>query len=302
MNIVEELNKLKKELTTINYSSLCETLDKLLPNIPIQVIDFDNRPNAFKQEYANGINLLYRGRIIKNEKGIPYSEVEDVSYISNSKKDKIKRYGRVNKPKEAMFYCSTKMPIACVETFSKGENLDKLKREKNLMLNVSVWKIKEKLTLAKMTSPSKFFKEFADEIDLNLENVTFEDIKQENKQVKAQLSSKESKILEFFSEEFAQTHSKSHHSYKLSNYYADRVFNRRPKLDHGEIIDGIWFPSVPSSYQEINLVFPPEVVDEKLQFLWCNQVWVNFNSENKTIQFLPIKQRAKATEQGKIKW
>lgn len=303
MDRLSELIKTREILDKVDYNTLTAILDSYLPSIPISVIDFDNRPRAFNQIHSP-LNLLYRARLITNSGNKSFEKYEDLTYISEANQHKIKEFGRVNKPGESIFYSSTDSAVACIETFSKGKNFNLLKEKKSLLLNVGTWKIEKPMTLVRMTSPEKYFEKFIEEAkSLNLRKVTLETVGKQNAEINKILKGEEDiKILQFFSEEFAKTEIKSHNDYKLSNYYADRIFDRNPKFKLNEKVDGIWYQSVSSSFQEINLALLPETVDTKLKFLWCDTIWVIFNPEKGNIEFIPIKQRAKANDKGLIEW
>lgn len=305
MDKLSELKNVRDILPKIDYQTLSFILDSYLPSVPIVILDFDNRPNGFNQPRNGGLNLLYRGRQLTNNGNKPYTEFKDINYIGNDNVHKIKNYGRVNKPFESMFYASTEMAVACLETFSKGINLEELEESKSIFVQIGVWKIESPLVFARMTSPENHFKDFLEleEIkNLELKKITIETIKEQNEQLRKQLANDEEfGVLEFFSEEFAKTKTQDHNEYKLSNYYADRVFNRNKSFDTKLEIDGIIYPSVPSSYQELNLAIPPNVVDTKLKFLWCDLIWVVLN-KNKGAQFIPIEHRAKVNDKGIIEW
>ena len=61
-------------------------------------------------------------------------------------------------------------------------------------------------------------------------------------------------IHELFGNAFANFDIKTDNDYFLSNYYADRIFNQIDGFKVGEEIDGIIYPSVPSSFEENNIV------------------------------------------------
>lgn len=203
-----------------------------------------------------------------------------------------------------MFYASTKKAIACLETFTKEVNLNELENDSaSLFVQVGVWKIISPLVLARLPIPEEHFSEFFREMEmLKLEKITLDVVKNQNANLRSALNNEEEfKLLEFFAEEFARIKMKDNNGYKLSNYYADRAFNRNPKFDTKISIDGIMYPSVPSSYQELNIVMPPDIVDQKLKFLWCDLVWVTIRKDQGT-QFNTIEERAVVNDKGIIEW
>lgn len=107
----------------------------------------------------------------------------------------------------------------------------------------------------------------------------------------------------FFADEFAKWDIKHDYQYMLSNYFADRAFNRIPGLPIEDEIDGIMYPSIAVSYQETNIVLKPKVVEEKLKFISAMQIWlVSFLKNNAGAQFNPIEQNVKADENGVFNW
>lgn len=302
MNRLSELQKVKDILPKVDYKTLTHILNSYLPRIPACVLEFKNDPFELNQLPNGGSNILYRGRLIEDH--IPFSAIKDISYVPSDKLHTIKQYGRVNKPGESMFYSSTSLQVACMETFSKGENFDLLKKGKSLKLVVGTWKIEKPMTLARMTCSESHFTSFWEEVKaLNLKKVTIETIKAHNDHIRKIINSEEDyQILSFLSDEFAKTNTIDHNEHKISNYYADRLFNRISQFHMQGDVHGIYYPSIPSSYQEMNLALPPAIVDEKLKFLWADIIWVVYWPENGDIQFIPLEQRAKADAYGVIQW
>ena len=208
MDRLTEIRKVRDIMKHVDYYKLTNILDSYCLSIPLYIKDFKNEMFEFGHHFVGGSNLLYRARIIDEKNKEPYKYLQDLSYIPNDKKNLIKSYGRVNKPGESMFYASTQMQTACIETFSKGESLEKLMEKGSLMLAVGVWKIEKPMTFVQMTSPEVYFGRFINEIkmkDLDLPIVNFETIKTQNKHIREQIGNEEEfKILEFFSEEFAK--------------------------------------------------------------------------------------------------
>lgn len=304
MDLLNDLRKVRDILSRIDYKTLTTILDSYVPSIPMAIFDFDNRPNAFGQWYAGGNNLLYRGRLITDPEKKPFSEFNQINYIGKENLDKIIKYGRVNKPGESMFYASTKKAIACLETFTKEVDLEHLgDNSLSLFVQVGIWKIETSLVLARMPIPENDFATFLNKMKmLNLEQITLDEVQKQNAELRGAFSNEEHfKILEFFAEEFAKIKMDDNNGYKLSNYYADRVFNRNSNFDTNLSIDGIMYPSVPSSYQELNIVLPPSIVDSKLRFLWSDFVWVTINKK-RGVRFNTIEQRAKVNDKGVIEW
>ncbi len=301
--IIEELSKAKDILDKINYTDLVEILNAYLPKIPICIYDFKNEPYALNQHHSGGVNLLYRARV--NDKGTnaPYASVEDISYVPLKCQHKIKYFGRVNKPNNSMFYCSSDYSTACIETFSKGVNFDLIKERGSIMLTMGVWEVLEDLTLTQMIHSEKYFSEFREKVK-NLEAIKIspEYVKEVNEKTFQMIGDGiEYEILKFFSDEFAKTDTHNDYEYKLSNYYADRVFDRIRAFNLGEKIDGIMYPSIAAIYDEYNIVMPPETVDKKLKFLEAIDMWIIWREKENRIDFKQIGRRSPDKE-GRLNW
>jgi RES domain len=304
MKKIVELRKVREILSKTDYKTLSDILDSYVPSVPISIYGFDNKPFALSQLQNGGLNLLYRGRLLTDNENKPFKEFKEINYISKEDVSKIRKFGRVNRPFESMFYASTEMAVACLETFSKGVKLEELEGNKSFFVQLGVWKINSPMKLARMISPERYFNDFIENEEIkkmNLKKITLEIVKSQNEKLKSTLSTEEEfEILEFFSQEFAKTNTQDHNEYKISNYYADRVFNRNINFYLKEDIDGILYPSVPSCYQELNLALPPVVVDNKLKFLWCDLIWVVLSKKDGA-QFIPIGNRIKLDETGLLK-
>lgn len=301
MNTIHELRNGRKDLVKTDYAVMSKFLDSILPRIPLSVLDFKNRKFELKQQ-TGGLNLLYRARIIENKE--PHNLVQDLSYIPKEKTHLIVKHGRANKPGQSMFYSSTSLEAACIETFSKGENRKQFLEKGSLMIAVGVWEIIEPMTFIHMTSQEKYFEEFLQKANnLQLKKVTIETIREQNAYLKKLIADDQQfEILEFFSEEFAKLDITEHTDYKLSNYFADRALGFNPSSQTPGQADGIWYPSVPSSYQETNIVIPPHIVDTKLKFVGAIRMWVVHFRETSRTQFIPIEQHVLANEIGEIQW
>ncbi|WP_068475865.1 RES domain-containing protein [Saccharicrinis aurantiacus] len=301
MSKIDELYKVRDVLHKVDYSTLCGILDSYLPRIPISIKDFKNERFELKQKTGGGSNLLFRARILNSDTS--YKTLSEISYITEKDKHLIKDYGRVNRPSESMFYASSDILTACVETFSKGENMERFLAKGNLVLVVGVWKINKPMSFAQMVSPESHFEEFIKDFQFSQNKVNIDSVRKYNSWLKRALNDEEQfKILEFFSEEFAKTDIKNGNDYMLTNYYKDRVLNRNSKYKLAEELDGIWYQSVVSSYQETNVAIPPNVVDEKLEFLWADTLWCIHEAKSKRISLNPMQQRAHVGDENILNW
>lgn len=295
------IKRIPNKLDEYSYDRIVVMCNHFFPRLPISIVDFTNEPFFFHQQQFGGKNVIYRGRHITNPQNQPHKFVSEISFIPESEISKIKTFGRVNKPVESMFYGALKFATACIEAISKG---NVFKDNNSAMVTVGTWMFDTPLKLAQMPHSEKYCDLFFNTVSYKSERVTLEKVRARNAEIRSQFGDElDFEILELFGDAFARFDIKNDFEYMLSNYYADRVFNRIPGFSPGEEIDGIMYPSVPNSYEEINIVLKPEVVREKMHFMNAMQVWViNDLANGGGGQFVPIRQRVRADENGELRW
>ncbi|MCE3075826.1 hypothetical protein [Chryseobacterium gwangjuense] len=300
---IEETQKIKNILLengdNFDYDQILKLCNTAFPRIPISIYNFQNLPFELNQREAGGLNLIYRAREIKNTENKPFDKIDEISYIPESLKYLIADFGRANKPNESMFYGAFDYPIACTECIVNGrEVLDK----GSSLFTIGMWQITEPLTLAQIPHSENTFKDFYDTVGFKSETIQSEDIIKANEQIKKQINSEyDYNNLMFFADQFARFDEGN--SYKLSNYYSDRVFNKIENLKTQYEIEGIIYPSIVNSFQKENIVLKPSVVDKKLKFAGAMLVWFIPAPDGKSgAKFIPVKQHIKADENGILQW
>lgn len=295
------INDIRENVKNFTYSGLVSECNKYFPSIPISVVDFTNEKFFSRQREYGGLNVVHRGREITNPQNRPHSFVSDISYIQDKDLDLIKKYGRVNKPRQSMFYGALGYHTASWETLSKGVEF---RNSGSGMVTVGTWIIEQPLKLVQMPHSEKVFNALYEIVSYKPERLKLEHIKEHNEQLKRDIGNDIAyEVLELFGDAFANFDTKTDNDYFLSNYYADRIFNQIDGFKVGEEIDGIIYPSVPSSFEENNIVLKPSTVDTKLKFSSAMQVWiVHHLKTGKGAQFIPIEQRVHADENGKLLW
>jgi len=285
----------------MDYNALKITCNEYFQSLPFPIVDFTNEKFFFRQREFSGLNVIYRARHITNENNRPHESLSDISFIPEDKLDKIKEFGRVNKPHEAMFYGSLNIPTACTEAVSKG-NVFEFKS--STMLSVGVWQFEKPLKLVQIPHSEKYFKEFYKMVNFESEKIQIDHIQENNENLRKKVGNDfDFEKLMFFADQFAKWGIKHDYEYMLSNYFADRVLGRLPEFPIDEEIDGIIYPSVAFSYQETNIVLKPEVVMNKLNFISAMQIWfVSFMKTNGGAQFVPIEHGVKSDSNGKLLW
>lgn len=300
-----QLDKLQQTLRWVDANLHRLTIEQLrdiygecLPRLPFGIIDFDNRPFYFNQLEYSGTNVVYRAMIIKGDSNEPHEYVKDISYMPSDKLHYIKDYGRVNKPGQAMFYGAFNPVTAAIEVLHA--NPEFLKKP-SALLTIGIWKFAEPLVLTEMLLSQSQHDKMYRELSGIKEFVSKFDKKFFDEQVAwtNKFTDLEQAATEYFAAKFCEYNENNHH-YKASNYYADRVFDRYSEHPNsgGTPIEGIIYSSVPNSYQQKNIVLPPEVVDSKLKFFAAEQIIV-FGGDSFQIGVID---RAHADDNGKLLW
>lgn len=285
----------------MTYEELVQECNDHFPKIPLTPMTFENKKFEFKQHEFGGYNVVYRGRKITDPKKRGHKTVSDISYIGNNSLEKIESFGRSNRSQESMFYGSLRYSTACFETLSKG--LD-FKQSGSALITCGTWIVEESLKIIRLPYSKKHWSKLSDIVDPAVSKMSKDKvIKQWDHLEKIISNELDLKILELFADAFATIEVQTEQDYYLSNYYKDRIFNQIRGFHVVEDFDTIMFPSIPSSYEEMNLVIKPEAVDAKLKFLDAMMVWVTMNQEKiADLQFIPIKHRIKANKSGDLLW
>jgi len=284
----------------MSYEAFVEVCNQHFPRLPILTVEFDNSPFFFNQRQYSGWNIVYRGRLITDKKA-PYASVSEISFVPESSLHMVKKFGRANKKHEAMFYGAFNFATACIETISEGEDFRKAGAS---AVTVGAWKFEKPLVFAKMPPSVKYTKLFYETVPYQSKRITEATVKEEEAEVRAQLPSDlDFEGLQFFADAFAKFDIESDEDYYPSNYYTDRVLGRVKGFNVQQPVDGILYPSVLNSYEELNIVLKPEVVTSSLRFIEGLHIWaVSHLERGGGAEFLPIQQHATADENGIIKW
>lgn len=170
-----------------------------------------------------------------------------------------------------------------------------------------MWKIEQPLNLSRLYYPEEglnHFKNFNEK--LYSEKLEFRIKDRENiiQLLKEQPHNNELErhimLLDFFSNEVGRIDIVDDNDYKLSNFYAQTVFERT-RLEDGSRIDGIIYPSVPFSYQGMNVALTKEGF-KKMRFIAAMYVWVTYFENSGDSQFIPVEQRIYPDSNGVLQW
>lgn len=305
---LQYLKRITKKLDKVTYKELSIDLNDFFPSLPVSFYQ-TAKINNLEETSLRDPSIIFRAR--ENETHIPekaslnlpFKNVEEISHVSFEEKQKIRSFGRCNKPEKPRFYASTSFMTASIEAITTGFVED----PKSRGVTVGCWKIIEPLSLAQInySIPSlKYFLQHDEElygkmIDYasGLDAHHLKQITEEN------LYDPEfgEALMAILSDEFAKIDIKSDRDYMISNFYCDHIFERTFVGDGKSQIDGILYPSASLSYQEYNIVLHPRAM-KKLKFLNAMMVWVVHNDKTKQTQFIPLEQNAFSSSKGEIEW
>lgn len=203
---------------------------------------------------------LFRARK-NNENQIFYN----VSELGINKPENIIEYGRANKPQEPVFYCSTNVKLACAEVLQNLKKSFNPKKEIGLT-TVSVWEVTKDLNLAPIyySNPVVSVREDAKKYkEGNKNNIREKNI------FNSDTLDVNDLILEFFCDEFSKPNINTHHDYKLSASYANRLRNANNLIapQHSDKkFDGLVYPSVAMKYTGDNIALFENALINKIKF------------------------------------
>jgi hypothetical protein len=289
------------DLANLSYEETSALCNKYFASLPVPITYCDNSQFYFRQHEWGGLNVIYRARVVDNAEGIPYSKVENLSYRPEDQWSQIVDYGRVSKPGEAKFYGSFNPATACFECVFKD---DRFNSGEMIHVVVGVWKIEGSLNFAEIPYSERYFDDFYRQIKYQSRVISADAIKKANTDLKERLANDLAyDILMHFADAFANFNINSEKDYFLSNYYADRLFNKVAGFKMQEKIDGILYPSVANIYENKNIVLIPDAVKNKLKFIQADHYGITRSPENDGIvSFLPFRIRRYPDKDGNIVW
>ena len=122
---LEYLKQLPKHLHRLSYKEMCIDLDTYFPSLPISSFETDKLRRLVETEPRDP-TIIYRAReniTYKPKKAtmkLPFKNLHEISIIPEGDIEKVKGFGRCNKPKEARFYASNDYATACIEAITSG--------------------------------------------------------------------------------------------------------------------------------------------------------------------------------------
>jgi hypothetical protein len=296
------IKTIENDLQNYSYAKLTEETNKYFGRLPIPIVECDNSLFYFHQREYSGKNIIYRGRPLDNPQNIPFPKVANMSYRPENEWKNIDYFGRVSKPGEANFYGSLNPETASFECVFKDEQF----RSGNMThIAMGVWMIIAPLKLVQIPYSEKYWKQFYKLVNFKSRAITEEAIIKANLNAKKELNSEIGfEILTFFADAFANFNITSERDYYLSNYYADRVFNKVTGFSFDNDVDGILYPSVANSYQNLNIVLRPDTVRTKLKFIQGDHYIVTnrIKEDGGSVTWLPLRIRRYPDKDGNIIW
>ena len=311
VKILEELKIIGKNVSHFSYEQLKYAIGALIPNLPIVLADYQ-RVRRPKEDWMRDFEMLHRARINqlkgKNFTGLyPWQHERDISHVPLEQPELITDYGRCNRPRDIVFYCSNNAPTSCIEVLSKGFT------KKILMHHVTIghWQIKTPLTLAEVNFSLAKLTELQQQTDFKYDHL----IKRSKswKEHALKIFAKKGNypnyspefslaVLDFFSDHFGNINIETEHDYFISSLYTDIIFNHSNTNDEGALFDGLIYPSVKNALQEFNIVLHPRAMS-KLKFAEATYAWVtsSVGQDPPTVQ-LSSWETASPDELGNLKW
>lgn len=242
---------------------------KKLQNLDLskyEIEDIDNMIDEVFHIIPFGIGHLPKGsKLFRARKNDGDRIFQNVSELGINKPENIKEYGRANNPEEPVFYCSSNVKLACAEVLQNLRKTFNPKEEIGLA-TVTVWETIKDLNVAPVYYSSSVtgIRE-----DIKMYKEGNKNHIRKNNIIKSETLDVNDLIMEFFCDEFSKINIKSHHDYKLSASYANRIKNANSLIapqHFDKKQDGIVYPSVAMKYTGDNYVFFNENLEGKIKF------------------------------------
>ena len=248
----EKLKEFSTNLTSVSYDEIFDLLKNGIKFIPIPIAKLSK--NA------------YIDRARPNKGKILFKHIDELGYIKNKNviDNVLTNFGRANNPHQVMFYgaLETKLidkprltAIAETSHIFRNEGTDCITGE---YYSVSRWETQEELLVAEVV-----FSEYALKNNPDVAK-SYESQKEMLK--KHNLGEKDTafhlEFLKFISEEFSKKVTNTE-DYKISSAYTNIA------LSHPDV-SGITYPSVQTDYFGINIVLPPNIVDQFVKPIICS--------------------------------
>ena len=239
----------------------------------------------------------YIGLGLNNDNAEPFNYIHEI-YAPPI--DCIMKYGRANKPRERVFYCSSNFKLAAFEVLQELKNVVNIKN-KVVFLTIGIWKTKSPLHVSNIIYSPVLHKFRTDILS------AFQQSKEDlfNGEFSDDTKTASSLLLQFFAEEFTKDKIKNDSDYRISNYYINSLRNANkvvaPQFSD-EKFDGINYPSVAMKYWGDNQAIFIESSDTKLEAINALQV-VCSNIDFENSEFTPgIIHEAEYINGDKIVW
>lgn len=288
LDVLSSIDKLRNlDLTKISDDAFAD----LVTNY------FNITPFNYSTAPAN--SLIFRARLNKGME--PFSSVKKI-YVPPA--DKIKNYGRANKPGERVFYGAANYCLAAYEVLQDKQN-NFITKDKRFLLTVGVWKVLSDFNILNIIDDTKIHNIRPDIFQTYQESQKsiFRGILKETKGLKAAIS--ESLMMKYFAEEFSKKRTKKDPYYRVSNFYISSLKKGSQLISpkyQDKIFEGINYPSVAMNYKGDNQAIFIESADKKLELV--DVLLVQFRDiDFKEINFkAEILGKAKSIINDKIVW
>ena len=281
------------ELEGLNLKAISfDDLQKLVLNyFPVLPIPASEIPVGEK---------IYRARlnIENNNKAFTLAE-----RITAPKSEYVKEFGRANKINEPIFYASSNYLMAAFEVMQYYKTNDFI-NDKILFLTVGEWEVKQKLNIAQIVHSDKTHSIRKDIQENYLKRKAILDHGILTGEFKQDVVDAATLICDFFANQFTKENVNSHHDYKLSACYVERIKNIREyqSITEENKLDGVNYPSVAIKYKGDNQAIFIESVEAKLKLVNAYQLvcfYVNYSEFGCTSKIL---HEAESIENGIITW
>ncbi len=228
-------------------------------------------------------------RTRRNTKDGYFNSISEITY---PKPEYIKKFGRLNKPEQSVFYCSENRPTSYMELVEGWA--EEIGFGETLTITITEWILKRDLVLVMVVNPNPH--ERQNKYD-QYHGSGFDNVMSRLNDVQKEVAYR---FFEFLSSEFYNPGKKNKATYIKTSAFSNLVM-----IDCK--CDGLIYPSVPFMGEGFNIVIKPEIID-KGEIVLNSAMRSQFRAEkmeNGKHNFIEIEQQHTKNidlASGKIEW
>lgn len=245
----------------------------------IEIDDIKDRISCILKGYMCSTPILHKG--LELYRGVKWDEKpKNISQVNHPPADKVVRFGRVNRIGKPVFYASASRNVVFFEQRIKvGDTI-----------TVSRWRSKKKMTVNNIGYTPEVFQSLGANRHCPIWG---------KEKIDPKINSETNVLIrQFFADEFTriiEDESKNHFLYKLSIAIGEKFW-------HGEIFQGIIYPSLAMKANSDNIAVKSECVDEYLELEEIEHIRIEKKNDELNYDITILNTSGTFNKDGSINW